>query len=296
MTFISGILYLTLIFVAFITVLTIFVLTRQQEVKIIERLGKYNRTAKAGLSFKIPIFEWIAGEMDLRVQQMDFNAETKTLDNVFVTLGVSVQYFVNPERTYEAFYKLKDPKRQISAYIFDVIRAQVPKLNLDDVFLQKEEIANAIRAQLEKSMDDFGYQILQALVIDIDPANGVKEAMNQIQTEQRLRIAATEKGEAAKILSVKAAEAEAESKKLQGEGIANQRKAIAAGLKDSMELLKDTGIGADEATGMIMLTQYFDTMKDIGSNGKNSTVFLPGSPEGVKAFENAMRTAILSSK
>jgi len=290
---------LTLIGIALVALILLFsvVIVRQQELEIIERLGKYNRVARPGLSFKIPIIDSIIGTLELRVQQLNFTAETKTKDDVFVNVKVAVQYMVNTEKAYDAFYRLQNPKEQIGAYIFDVIRSEVPKMKLDEAFEQKDTVAKAVKEQLANSMDDFGYTIIQALIIDVEPAPSVKEAMNEIQTQTRLRAAAAEKGEADKVLAVKSAEAEAESKRLQGEGIAQQRLAIVKGLRESVEMMeKATGIKGEDVMNLVLLTQYFDTLKDIGGSAKSTTVFLPSSPEGMKEFSNAIRTAILSSK
>lgn len=207
----------------------------QQIIAIIERLGKFNRTADAGFHFKLPFIDVIKGSVSLRIQQLDVVVETKTHDNVFVKITVSVQYHVVPNKIYDAFYKLTDPSRQIESFVFDVIRAEVPKMSLDDAFEKKDNIAIAVKNELSDLMSDFGYDILKALVTNVDPDEKVKAAMNEINEQQRLRMAAQEKGEAEKILKVKNAEAEAESMQLQGQGIANQRKAIVEGLKNSIE-------------------------------------------------------------
>lgn len=274
---------------------SLFIVSQQTSV-VIERFGKFSRIAKAGLNLKIPLIERKAGEIDLRVQQLDLKAETKTQDNVFVHVSTSVQYFVIPEKVFEAFYRLHDPKEQISAYVFDVIRAYVPKLKLDDVFEKKEEIALEVKKSLADTMDEFGYGILTALVVDIEPAPNVKEAMNKINASQRLRIAANEQGEAEKILQVKKAEAEAESKRLQGEGIANQRKAIISGLQTSVEEFKEaTGVGADEVMQLVLMTQYFDTLKEIGMNSQTNTILVPHTPGNLGAVADQIRDTIIAA-
>jgi len=222
------------VFVVVSLFLTFFTV-KQQTAGVVERFGKFNRVAKPGLNVKIPWIDWVAGRPNLRVQELPVKVETKTEDNTFVHVIVSVQYFVDPDRVYEAFYKLNNPGQQIESYVFDVVRARVPKLKLDDVFEKKDEIADAVKGELQDEMDSFGYTILKALVTDIDPNAKVKESMNEINAAQRLRVAAEQKGEAEKILVVKAAEAEAESKALQGQGIARQRKAIVEGLRESVE-------------------------------------------------------------
>ncbi len=212
---------------------------KQQSVAVIERLGKFSRTASPGLNFKIPFIEHVAGRVHLQVMPLNVVVETKTKDNVFAQLNVSVQLMAKPEKIYEAFYKLLNYQEQIKAFVFDVVRAQVPKLDLDEVFEKKDDIAKAVKDELSETMDQFGYAILNALVTDINPDDTVKTAMNEINAAQRLRVAATEKGEAEKILKIKQAEAEAESMKLQGQGLANARKAIIDGIKCSVADFKE---------------------------------------------------------
>src|SRR3990167_2590889 len=274
---------LVVLFVVFVCLLIgTIVLTEQQTVKVIEQLGKFSRVANAGLSFKIPIFEYVAWNVDLRIQQLDLKAETKTKDNVFVVLAVSVQYNVLTEKVVDAFYKLANPRQQISAYVYDVVRAQVPKLDLDSVFEKKDDIAVAVQNELKKAMDDFGYGILKALVTEVEPDPKVKASMNEINAAQRIRMAANEKGEAEKILAVKKAEGEAESKKLQGEGIANQRRAIAKGLEDSVAgLEKATGVTASEVINLMLMTQYFDTLKGFADSPNTKVLFSDHTPAGL---------------
>jgi regulator of protease activity HflC (stomatin/prohibitin superfamily) len=267
----------------------------QQTIGIIERFGKYNRMAHPGLNFKIPFIENIAGRISLRVQQLDVKAETKTFDNVFVHIMVSVQYYILPTKVYEAFYKLEDPALQINSYVFDVVRAKVPKINLDDLFEKKDEIAIAVKEELNETMVGFGFEILNALVTDIEPDSKVKESMNEINAAQRLRVAANEKGEAEKILKVKAAQADAESKALQGKGIADQRKAIVEGLKESVgDFQKSvTGSSAQDVMNLVLLTQYFDTLKEISISAKTNTILLPHTPAGMSDISAQIREAII---
>src|SRR5690606_36461074 len=243
-----------------------FFTVEQQTVAIIERFGKYLRIANPGLHFKIPFIDRIAGKLSLRVLQLNIQAETKTEDNVFVHMIVAVQYYVIPDKVYDAFYKLASPEKQINSYVFDVVRARVPKIKLDDLFEKKDEIALAVKEELNETMNSFGFQILNALVTDIEPNAKVKDSMNEINAAQRLRVAANEKGEAERILKVKAAEAEAQSKALQGKGIADQRKAIIDGLKESVEHFKEgiSGTSTQDVMNLVLLTQYFDTIKELG--------------------------------
>jgi len=267
----------------------------QQSVALIERFGKYNRNATAGLHFKIPLVERVVGRINLRVQQLDIPVETKTKDNVFVKVIVSVQYRALEERIYEAFYKLENPDQQIRAFIFDVVRAQVPKIDLDDVFERKDDIANAVESELSGMMSSFGYGIVKALITDIDPDAKVKAAMNEINEAQRLRIAANERGEAEKILKVKQAEGEAQSKALQGQGIADQRSAIINGLRESVGDFQKSvqGVSAAEVMSLVLMTQYFDTLKEVGASGKNSTILIPHSPGYMKDLNEQLRNAII---
>src|SRR5262249_31771736 len=244
---------------------------------IVQRFGKFLRVAGPGLNFKLPFIDHVAGVVNLRVQQLDVKVETKTEDNVFVHVVVSVQYFVLADKIYESFYKLTDADMQIRAFVFDVVRARVPRVKLDDVFEKKDEIADAVKLELGNVMDDFGYSIVKALVTDIDPDPKVKEAMNEINAAQRLRLAASEKGEADRILKVKAAEAEAQSKALQGKGIADQRKAIIEGLRESVDVFQRSvpGATAADVMNLVLMTQYFDTLKEIGQASRTNTILIP---------------------
>jgi regulator of protease activity HflC (stomatin/prohibitin superfamily) len=275
-----------------------FYTVNQQTAAVIQFLGKFQRVASAGLNMKIPIVETVAGRVNLRVQQLDVRVETKTEDNVFVHVIVSVQFHVLPDRLYEAFYKLSDPHSQMSAYVFDVVRARVPQIKLDDVFEKKDEIANAIKHELQEVMDDFGYGILKALVTDIDPDPNVKKAMNEINAAQRLRMAATEKGEADRILKVKAAEAEAQSKALQGKGIADQRKAIVEGLRESVDTFQRSvpGSTAQDIMNLVLMTQYFDTLKEVGANSRTNTLLIPHSPSALTELTDQIRNALMAAE
>jgi len=252
-------------------------------VAILNQFGKFWKVAEPGMTFA-PCCAGIsvAGMMTLRVRQLDVSVETKTKDDVFVTFRISVQYQVAEGKAYAAFFRLADPARQISAYVCDVVRSTVPKLNLDQVFETKEEIATAVCDELSKTMTEIGYSIKEALVTDIEIDNRVKNAMNEINAAQRMRMAAVEKAEAEKIISVKAAEAEAESKHLAGLGLARQRKAIADGLRDSVTAFGDVPEAShQEIMDLLLITQYFDTLKELGEHSLSSTIFLPHSPGSV---------------
>ena len=285
--------------VGFITLFLSFFTVDQQTAALVQRFGKFIRVATSGLNFKIPWIDWVAGRINLRIKSLDVEVETKTKDNVFVKVVVSVQYFVmtDNDKIYLAFYKLNDPTKQITSYVFDVVRASVPETNLDDVFARKDEIAVAVKTELAQTMDDFGYSIIKALVTDIDPDKKVKESMNEINAAQRLRIAANEKGEAEKILYVKKAQAESEGKELQGIGIAKQRKAIVDGLRDSVEGFKTAvpGSTAQDVMNLVLMTQYFDTLKEIGASSKSNTIIIPHSPGALTDISAQIRNAIITA-
>lgn len=270
---------------------------RQQTAAIVERFGRFHKVSAAGLNFKIPLIDQIAGRLSLRVQQLDVRVETKTKDNVFVLVVVSVQYHVLANKVLDAFYKLQNPQAQITSYVFDVVRARVPGVQLDQLFEMKDDIANAVKSELDAVMDDFGYGIIKALVTDIDPDAKVKVSMNEINAAQRLRLAAVEQAEADKIRVVKAAEAEAESKALQGQGIANQRKAIIEGLRESVENFSNAvdGVKSQDVMNLVMMTQYFDTLKEVGNNSKTNTILIPHSPAGMGDLSEQMRNAMITA-
>lgn len=273
-----------------------FFIVRQQSSAVVERFGKFNRVASSGLNLKIPLVDRISGRLNLRIQQLDVRVETKTKDNVFVFVVVSVQYYVLPTKTVDAFYRLQNAQAQITSFVFDTVRARVPSIILDDLFEKKDEIASAVKTELDQVMDDFGYGIIKALVTDIDPDAKVKVSMNEINAAQRLREAAVQQAEADKIRVVKAAEAEAESKALQGQGIANQRKAIIEGLKESVDSFNSSiqGTKAEDVMNLVLMTQYFDTIKEIGMAGKGNTILIPHSPGGMQDISTELRNAIIT--
>lgn len=292
---------IALLFVAIMLLIVIlvgtFFIVNQQTIALVERFGRFQRVALPGLNLKIPLIERISGVMTLRIQQLDVKIETKTKDNVFVKVLISVQYHVKPEKIYDAFYKLTAPESQITSFVFDLVRAEVPKMILDDVFEKKDSIANAVKTELTDTMQAFGYEIDKALVTDIDPDSKVKGAMNEINEQQRLRIAANEKGEAEKILRVKQAEAEAESMRLRGEGVANQRKAIIEGLRESIGDFQKSipGTTAGDVMSLVLMTQYFDTLKEIGASNKSSSILLPHTPGGLKDIAAQLRESIITA-
>lgn len=279
---------LTLIFGSFFTVNT-------AQVAIITRFGKFLRVAEAGLNWKTPYFDSVTGLVSLRVNQIALTMETKTKDNVFVTIPISVQNRVRPEKVYDAFYKLSDPVAQIKSYVEQVILGHVPSMTLDEVFASQSSIAAAVKQELDSDMAAFGYEIVNVLVTDIIPDSKVKSAMNDINAAQREQVAATARGEADKILVVKKAEAEAESKALQGQGIANQRKAIVEGLQASIEQFQKAVEGATskDVMQLVLVTQYFDTLKSIGESDKTNTLFLSHAPGSVKEVSDQILESML---
>ena len=289
---------LIFIVIAIIALILSIVIVPQQTMVFIERLGKYNRILGPGLNFKIPIIERVAGRESIRIRQLDVPVETKTQDNVFVNLGVSIQFLAISEKIFDAFYKLTDVNQQITSYVYDVVRAEVPKKKLDEVFESKDEIAQTIKADLSGSMNDFGYSIVNSLITDIDPAPNVKDAMNQINATARLRVAAQNEAEADKIRQVKNAEADAEAKKLQGEGVAQQRAAIIEGFKSSIDDLKKvTGsdVKTQDVMNMVMMVQYFDALRYIGTTGQNNAVLIPYGAGGSNEILQQMTQAMVAS-
>ena len=282
--------------IAFFVLLSGIFTVKQQSVAIVERLGRFHSMKSAGLQFKIPYVDRVAGRISLKIKQLDVLVETKTKDNVFVKLKVSVQFFVNPESVYEAFYKLENPLEQINAYVFDVVRAEVPKMKLDDVFERKDDIAVAIRRELEDAMNDYGYGIVKALVTDIDPDITVKTAMNRINASEREKLAAEYEGEAERIRIVAKAKAEAESKRLQGQGIADQRREIAKGLEESVDILNSVGINSQEASALIVVTQHYDTLQSMGENTNSNLIMLPNAPSAGADMLTNMTASFVASQ
>jgi regulator of protease activity HflC (stomatin/prohibitin superfamily) len=274
-----------------------FFTVEQRTAVVVQRLGKFLREAGPGLHVKIPFIDKLVGRINLRVQQLDVKIETKTEDNVFVQMVVAVQYYVLPEKVYDAFYKLDDATRQITSFVFDVVRARVPKIKLDDVFEKKDEIADIVKSELAQVMEGFGYGILKALVTDIEPDARVKESMNEINAAQRMRVAATERGEAERILKVKAAEGDAQSKALQGKGIADQRQAIVAGLRDSVDEFRKSvsGTTAKDVMNLVLMTQYFDMLKEIGASSRSNAILIPHSPGNLATLTEQLRNAVIEA-
>jgi regulator of protease activity HflC (stomatin/prohibitin superfamily) len=283
-----------IVFAFFIIISGIFTV-KQQTAAIVERFGKFLSIRNSGLHIKIPIIDKIAGRINLKIQQLDVNVETKTKDDVFVHLKVSVQYQVTRTKVYDAFYKLESPSAQITSYVFDVVRAEVPKMKLDDVFERKDDIANAVKTELNDAMLDYGYDIIRTLVTDIDPDEKVKDSMNRINASEREKVAAEFEGEAERIKIVAVARAEAESKRLQGQGIADQRREIARGLEESVEVLNNVGINSQEASALIVVTQHYDTLQSVGSQSNSNLILLPNAPEAGSNMLNDMIASFTAS-
>ncbi|MBK9012642.1 MAG: SPFH domain-containing protein [Saprospiraceae bacterium] len=269
---------------------------KQQTAAIVQRFGKFHSVRQAGLQFKVPFVDSIAGRITMKIQQLDVPVETKTKDDVFVSIKVSVQYLIKPDSIYDAFYKLQNPYEQMSSYIFDVVRAEVPKMKLDDVFERKDDIAVAIKRELDEAMNEYGYYIVKALVTDIDPAAAVKEAMNHINAAERKKTAAEYEGEAEKIRIVAKARAEAESKRLQGQGIADQRREIARGLVESVGVLNQVGINSQEASALIVITQHYDTLHSVGENSNSTLILMPNAPTAATDMLTSMVTSLVATK
>ncbi len=287
--------YIPYIIIVSVILFSSLFIVKQQTSAIVERFGKFLSIRQAGLQFKIPIVDRIAGRLSLKIQQLDVTVETKTKDDVFVHLKISVQFQIKRDHVYDAFYKLQNPQEQITAFIFDVVRAEVPKMKLDDVFVKKDEIAQAIQRDLREAMLNYGYDIVKALVTDIDPDENVKIAMNRINASEREKVAAQFEGDAQRILIVERAKAEAESKRLQGKGIADQRREIARGLEESVEVLNKAGINSQEASALIVITQHYDTLQSIGAESNSNLILLPNNPSAASSMLNDMTASLLAA-
>src|SRR5246127_3742061 len=277
-------------------VLGSFFTVETAQVAIVQRLGKFARVAGPGLNWKTPYLETVVRRLSMKVLQFDVQVETKTQDNVFVQIPVSIQYKVIPEGVESAFYKLSDPVKQIESMVYNVVLGHVPKMKLDDTFLNQADIAKDLRDSLDNSMHEYGYTIVKVLISDIVPDPKVKAAMNDINAAAREREATVSRAETNKLLAVKQAEAEAESKRLQGEGIANQRKAIIAGLKDSVEDFAKAVAGStpQDVMQLVLVTQYLDTLKDIAANDRTNTVLVPHSPSTINDLFSQFRDSMVT--
>ena len=283
-----------ILFIVLVLFGTLFIV-KQQSSAVIERFGKFTSVRHSGLQLKIPVIDRVAGRLSLRIQQLDVVVETKTKDDVFVKVKVSVQYMVIKDKVYDAFYKLDYTQDQITSYVFDVVRAEVPKMILDDVFEKKDDIAIAVKSELNDAMKNYGFDIIKTLVTDIDPDAQVKESMNRINASEREKVAAQFEGDAQRILIVERAKAEAESKRLQGQGIADQRREIARGLEDSVKVLNGVDINSQEASALIVVTQHYDTLQSVGSESNSNLILLPNSPQAGSEMLNNMVASFTAS-
>ena len=270
-------------------------IVKQQTAAIIETFGRFSSVKQSGLHVKIPFVQRISGRLSLKIQQLDVIIETKTLDDVFVKLKVSVQFKVIKEKVSDAFYKLDYPHDQITSYVFDVVRAEVPKMKLDDVFVKKDDVAIAVKGELNEAMKNYGFDIIKTLVTDIDPDAQVKESMNRINASEREKVAAQFEGDAQRILIVERAKAEAESKRLQGQGIADQRREIARGLEDSVKVLNGVDINSQEASALIVVTQHYDTLQSVGGATNSNLILMPNSPQAGSEMLNNMVASFTAS-
>jgi regulator of protease activity HflC (stomatin/prohibitin superfamily) len=273
-----------------------FFTVEQQERAIVERFGKFVRVAGPGLQRKSPFVESIAGRMNLQVEQLNADIETKTKDNVFVVVKLAIQYMVgaDEQKVKDAFYKLDDPEVQMKSYAFDVVRSHIPTLDLDEAYADADTIAKHIQDTLQRQMSEYGYEIIKALVTNIEPDQRVKDAMNNINAARRNQEAATAQGEGDKTLRIKKAEADSASMRLHGEGVAAERMAIAEGLKQSLSLISDHGIDPKEAIALVALTQYMDTLRSVGEHGNMTTLLLPHSPAAVGSLMSQVQEGLLT--
>jgi regulator of protease activity HflC (stomatin/prohibitin superfamily) len=273
-----------------------FFTIEQAHAGVVQRLGKFLRIAQPGLNFKMPYLDVVIATISLQVQQLDVKVETKTKDNVFVQIPIAIQYKVTPDKVYDAFYKLSDPVKQIESFVYNVILGHVPKLTLDETFDQQSQIAIDVKNSLDASMSEFGYSIVKSLITDLVPDEKVKAAMNDINAAAREREATVSRAETEKLLLVKKAEADAESKRLQGEGIANQRKAIIEGLRDSIEKFSQSVEGATpkDAMSMVLLTQYFDTLNEVAGTNRSNTILMPHTPNALNELMEQFRSSIIT--
>jgi regulator of protease activity HflC (stomatin/prohibitin superfamily) len=278
-----------------VTVIKTMYTVRTATVGVVERFGKFNRIVKPGLHALLPYAEHVYF-VDLQVKQLQVQVETKSRDNVFVQIPVSVQYQVLEDKVYDSFYRLSAPQKQIESFVFNSILGHVPKLTLDEAFEQMASISAAVKTDLDAIMGGFGFNILTALVTDIVPDIKVKTAMNDINSAQRQQVAAQARGEADKILKVKQAEAEAESKALQGKGIAAERQAIIEGLRVSVESFREAVPGStpEDVMALVLMTQYFDTLKEIGARSGSNTIFMPNQPGAANDFLNQIVAGLRS--
>ena len=272
-----------------------YFIVRTREAAILERLGKFQKVAHAGLHFKLPWVDRVRDKISLQVRQLDVMVETKTKDNVFVQIPVAVQYEVVQGREREAYYMLSNHEQQIVAYVQDNVRSSVANMNLDDSFSSKDTIARNVAASLRDNMAEYGWNFVNTLVTDIRPDSRVRESMNSINAAQREREAAVAQAEAEKIRVVKEAEGAAEAKKLQGRGVADQRKEIVEGIAQQYEMLRDAGV-EESPEALMLVSQYLDAMVDVSHNGQASVLYMPSNPQGMGDLFSGMRDVLMANR
>lgn len=289
---------IVIVFILLIILGTLFdgyFIVRTREAAILERLGKFQKVAHAGLHFKMPWVDRVRDKISLQVRQLDVMVETKTKDNVFVQIPVAVQYEVVQGREREAYYMLSNHEQQIVAYVQDNVRSSVANMNLDDSFSSKDTIARNVAASLRDNMAEYGWNFVNTLVTDIRPDSRVRESMNSINAAQREREAAVAQAEAEKIRVVKEAEGAAEAKKLQGRGVADQRKEIVEGIAQQYEMLRDAGV-EESPEALMLVSQYLDAMVDVSHNGQASVLYMPSNPQGMGDLFSGMRDVLMANR
>ncbi len=284
-------------FVAGALLISAFFMVQQCTAGVIERFGRFHRVAEAGIRLKFPFVDRVITRVNLRIQQIDVEIEAKTEDHGFIRVVVAVEYFVHPQQVYQSFYKLDDIDRQLKAFTFDAVRTQIPKLRMDDVFARKDDLSLMVRAELSQVLAEFGYGILKVLVIDIVPDSRIKASMNEVHAAQNARLAAVEEGEADRLRRVMSAEGDAQSKALEGRGRADQRHALVCGMRDSIVELQRSipGFTSEDVMHLLLMSQYFDVLREIGASSGSRTVLIPHSPGYVSTVAEQMRTAMTES-
>lgn len=252
----------------------------QQQAYIVERFGKFQSVMFAGIHMRIPFVDRIAMKTNMRVSQLNVKLETKTLDNVFVTVVASTQFRVNPENVATAYYELRDPAGQLRSYMEDALRSAIPALTLDDAFARKDDVAADVQKTVGNEMSRFGFTVVKTLITAIDPSPQVKHAMDSINAAQREKEATRQRAEAQRIQIETQAAAEAEKTRLQGEGQANYRREIANGIVDQIKSLQAVGMNIGDVNNVVLFNQYLDVMRSLAESDNAKTVVLPASTPG----------------
>ncbi len=286
-----AILVLVLVFMGAFTV-------GQQEAVIVQRLGKFQKVARAGLHFIIPFVDIRVGRVNLRIRELDIPGQFKTRDNVFVDIMIRVQYSILPERVADAYYKLTAPEQQITAFVLNTVRGEVAKMELREIFEHQDSVGDAVNQQLSLRMAEFGFEIHNSLVNEIQPASEVVRSLNAVMASENAKKAAQNEGEAHKLKTVLQAEADAEAKRLQGEGIAKQREAIVGGLSVSVESLKKAMPNADanDLMRLVLMNQYFDALRDISSGDKTKVIFVPTAPNSMNSYADQLMQGMMMAQ